>query len=73
MKITLEVPDNKMLFIMELIESIPFIKIEKAEDLKKDMDTTDYLLQSPNNSERLMDAINRSKHGEIEYHNLLEE
>ncbi len=58
---------------MELIDSIPFIKVEKFSKNDKQMDTTDYLLSSASNKERLLNAIERSRRGEIEYHNLIEE
>jgi len=73
MKIVLEVPDNKASFIIELIESIPFIKIKKSENLTIETDTTEYLLSSSANKERLLQAIDRSKRGEMEFHNLIEE
>jgi hypothetical protein len=73
MRIVLNIPDNKLPFIMELIDSIPFIKVEKFSKTDKQMDTTDYLLSSATNKERLLNAIERSRRGEIEYHNLIEE
>ena len=66
MKIVLEVPDNKVSFIMELIGSIPFIKIKNTEDISVPaMDTTEYLLSSMPNEKRLLEAIDRSKKGEV--------
>lgn len=74
MKIELEVPDNKVSFIMELIESIPFIKFKKVENSSTNqLDTTDYLLSTSVNKSRLLAAIDRSKSEDIEYHNLIEE
>ena len=74
MKIVLEVPDNKVSFIMELIESMPFIELKKTEEkLAPDMDTTEYLLSSASNRKRILEAIDRTKSGEVEYHNLIEE
>ncbi|MCE7042582.1 hypothetical protein [Dyadobacter sp. CY312] len=74
MKIELEVPDNKVSFIMELIESIPFIKFKKVESSSANqMDTTDYLLSTSTNKSRLLAAIDRSKNGDVEYYNLIEE
>jgi len=58
---------------MELIASIPFIKVEETVKTPVSSDTTDYLLSSAVNKERLLNAMDRSKRGEIEYHNLLEE
>ena len=73
MKIVLEIPDNKVPFIMELIESIPFIKVDKPARITKKMDTTEYLLSSPNNERRLLESRERFRRGEVEYHNLIEE
>jgi hypothetical protein len=74
MKIELEVPDNKVSFIMELIESIPFIKFRKVESSSTNqMDTTDYLLSTSPNKTRLLAAMDRSKSKDVEYHNLVEE
>lgn len=74
MKIELEVPDSKVSFIMELLESIPFIKVKKTGILMaSQMDTTDYLLSSPTNEQRLSEAMKRSERGIVEHHNLCEE
>jgi hypothetical protein len=74
MKIELEVPDNKVSFIMELIESIPFIKFKKVENSSiNQIDTTDYLLSTSANKNRLLAAVDRSKSENVEYHNLIEE
>ena len=75
MKIVLEVPDSKASFIMELIESIPFIKVKKTDnkEIVSKTDTTDYLLSSTTNKNRLLEAIDRSKLGAVEYHDLIEE
>lgn len=72
MKIELEVPDHKVAFVMELLTSIPFIKA-KLSSKKAKQDTTEYLLSSETNKERLLAAIERSKNGEVVVHNLLEE
>ncbi|MDQ6481146.1 hypothetical protein [Dyadobacter sp. LHD-138] len=74
MKIELEVPDSKVSFIMELLESIPFIKVKKTDiHVASKMDTTNYLLSTPANEQRLSDALERSKQGIIEHHNLFKE
>lgn len=75
MKIELEVPDSKVSFIMELLESIPFIKVKKKTDTRvaSQMDTTDYLLSSQTNEQRLAEAMKRSKKGVIEHHDLFDE
>lgn len=59
MKIELEVPDYKLAFVMELLDSIPFIKARTIEG--KTQTTTEYLLSSQANAERLKEAIERSK------------
>jgi len=59
---------------MELIESIPFIKFKKVEsNSTNQMDTTDHLLSTSTNKNRLLAAIDRSKSEDVEYHNLIEE
>lgn len=74
MKIELEVPESKVSFIMELLESIPFIKVKKTDTrVASQMDTTDYLLSSQTNEQRLAEAMKRSKKGVIEHHDLFDE
>lgn len=74
MKIELEVPDSKVSFIMELLESIPFIKVKKTDiRVTSQMETTDYLLSSQTNEQRLAEAMKRSKKGIVEHHDLCKE
>ena len=48
MKIELEVPDYKLAFVMELLDSIPFIKARTIEG--KTQTTTEYLLSNKANA-----------------------
>jgi len=72
MKIELEVPDHKVAFVIELLQSIPFIKA-KFSSTKTKEDTTDYLLSTSANRERLLAAIERSKNGELDFHEFAEQ
>ena len=72
MKIELEVPEHKVDFVMELLQSIPFIKARFAPQ-SSTQSTTEYLLSSSQNQKRLMEAIERSKFNQSEYHDLIEE
>ena len=58
---------HKVAFVMELLTSIPFIKA-KLSSKKAKQDTTEYLLSSEANKERLLAAIERSKNGEVVAH-----
>jgi len=57
MKITLEVPDNRAGFLLELLRSLPFVKVRSQGPQKPVMDETAYLLSSPANAERLYAAL----------------
>jgi hypothetical protein len=72
MKIELEVPDHKVAFIMELLESIPFVKAKFVTKKNASQNTTDYLLSTSANRERLMKSLERSRNGEVEFHELIE-
>lgn len=72
MKLVLEIPDNKVSFILELLENMPFIKAKPMKE-KVIKDTTQYLMSSQTNYERLSEAIERANRGEVEIHQLIEE
>ncbi len=82
MKLTLEVADDKAAFFLELIANLPFVKTPrkraKATGQRKigqqpGQDTTDYLLSSPANRERLLASIADVRAGRVEYHDLIDE
>ena len=66
MKITLEVPDHKAAFILELLNSLPFVKAKQARRraAAKQQDETEYLLSSPANAKRLLESIAELERGE---------
>ena len=72
MKITLEVPDNKAAFMMELLQSLPFVKATPARTKAKLPDETEYLLSNPANAKALKDAIKRLESGEGIQHDLID-
>ncbi|MET4108012.1 hypothetical protein [Hymenobacter sp. UYP22] len=72
MKITLEVPDNKAAFMMELLQSLPFVKATPARRKAKPQDETEYLLSSPANAKALMEAIQRVDAGQMVERGLIE-
>ena len=72
MKITLEIPDNKAAFMMELLESLPFVKATPARTKAKPQDETEYLLSNPANAKALLAAIERTRNGQVVEHDLIE-
>jgi hypothetical protein len=72
MKITLEIPDNKAAFMMELLQSLPFVKATPARVKAKPQDETEYLLSSPANAKALLAAIERTRNGQMVEHDLIE-
>ncbi len=64
MKITLEVPDNKAAFMMELLQSLPFVKATPARTKAKPQDETDYLLSNPANARELLASIEQIRQGQ---------
>ena len=71
MKILMEVPDNKAAFVIELLQSLPFIKAKRVRS--KSIDETTHLLSTEENRRRLSAAIERSNRNEFETHSLIEE
>lgn len=72
MKITLEVPDHKAAFVMELLQSIPFIKAKPVRSKAKPQDETEYLLSSPANAKALLQAVGRVNAGQVVERGLIE-
>lgn len=80
MKLTLEIPDEKAAFFLELIANLPFVKTKPAKvngrarvGLQPGQDTTDYLMSSPANRERLLASIANVRAGKVEYHDLIDD
>ena len=73
MKITLEVPDHKAAFVMELLQSIPFIKAKPMCSKAKPQDETEYLLSTEANRDRLLQSLANIERGLTEPHELIEE
>ena len=71
MKITLEIPDNKAAFMMELLQNLPFVKATPARAKSKPQDETEYLLSNPANAKALKDAIERLENGKGVQHDLI--
>lgn len=70
MKITLEVPDSRADFVLELLRSLPFVKLRDQAAQTAIPDETDHLLASPANAARLRAALTRDREGQREYHDL---
>lgn len=72
MKITLEIPDNKAAFMMELLQSLPFVKATPARVKSKPQDDTEYLMSNPANARELLESIEQIRRGQAEPHDLLD-
>ncbi|AMR27326.1 hypothetical protein A0257_09615 [Hymenobacter psoromatis] len=70
MKITLEIPDNRADFLLELLRSLPFVKLRVQAAKAAPSDETAHLLSSPTNAARLYDALDRDRRGQRETHEL---
>ncbi len=70
MKITLEVPDSRAEFLLELLQSLPYVTLGSQATEAPARDETDHLLASPANAARLQAAIARDQRGERETHDL---
>jgi len=70
MKITLEIPDNRADFVLELLRSLPFVKLRGQAAKAVAPDETAHLLSSPANAERLYAARDRDRRGQREIHEL---
>lgn len=72
MKITLEVPDDKAAFMMELLQSLPFVRATPARTKIKSQDETEYLLSTKANREQLLKSIEQLERGEGQLHDLID-
>ena len=70
MKITLEVPDSRAGFLLELLRNLPFVKLLGQAAKEVATDETAHLLSSPANAERLYAALERDRRGQRETHEL---
>ena len=70
MKITLEVPDSRAGFLLELLRNLPFVTLRGKAAKAAALDETDHLLSSPANAARLYAALERDRRGERETHEL---
>ena len=70
MKITLEIPDSRADFLLELLRNLPFVKLRGQAAKAVALDETAYLLSSPANAERLYAALDRDRRGQRETHEL---
>ena len=70
MKITLEIPDNRADFLLELLRNLPFVKLRGQAAKAPTLDETAHLLSSPANAERLYAALERDRRGQRETHEL---
>jgi hypothetical protein len=63
MRITLEVPDNRAEFMLELLRSLPFVVLLE-ETTEAEQDTTEYLLASSANAAHLQQSLKQPRRGE---------
>ena len=70
MKITLEVPDSRAEFLLELLRNLPFVKLRGQAAKAAAPDETAHLLSSPANAARLYAALARDRRGQRETHDL---
>ena len=73
MKVALEFPDEKAAFVMELLNSLPYMKARPIGSKAKYKNDTDYLLSNPANAKALRGAIERLERGSGVEHDLIEE
>ncbi|GAB3310269.1 hypothetical protein [Hymenobacter tenuis] len=70
MKITLEVPDSRAGFLLELLRNLPFVTLRGQAAKTSASDETAHLLSSPANAERLYAALERDRRGQRQVHEL---
>ena len=66
MKYTLEIPDQKQEFIQELLQAFAFVKLTPSTKpaRPRKQDTTEYLMSTRANRERLLAAMDEIERGE---------
>lgn len=74
MKIVLEVPDNKAAFVIELLQSLPFVKAKPVRSkAATTADATTHLLSTEANRTRLEAAVQRANQDDFETQTLITE
>ena len=68
MKITLEVPENRADFLLELLRNLPYVTLRGKAAKVPAPDETAHLMASPANAARLRAAIKRDNKGQRETH-----
>jgi hypothetical protein len=70
MRITLEVPEHRAAFMLELLRSLPFVTLRGQAAKAAALDETAHLLSSPANAARLRAALERDRLGQHQTHSL---
>lgn len=70
MRITLEVPEHRAAFTLELLRSLPFVTLLGLAAKAAPLDETAHLLSSLANAARLRAALERDRLGQHETHSL---
>jgi hypothetical protein len=70
MTITLEVPESRAAFLLELLRHLPFVELQGQAANTAPVEETAHLLSSPANAARLYAALARDQRGERETHAL---
>lgn len=73
MRITLEVPEHRAAFMLELLRSLPFVTLVGRAAKAAPLDETAHLLSSPANAARLRAALERDRWGQHQIPSLPEE
>jgi hypothetical protein len=74
MKIIMEVPDNKAAFVIELLQSLPFVKAKPVRSkAAKAANATTHLLSTEANRTRLEAAVQRANQDDFEANDLITE
>ena len=75
MEYILKVPDQEQEFIQRLLQAFSFVELIPTTKpaRKRKQDTTEYLLSTRANRERLLASIERLERGEGIQHDLIEE